>query len=175
MPPTYQGGNFGVIISLIVAMDERRGIGKENRLPWHLSSDLKRFKRLTMGHHIVMGRKTYETIGRLLPGRIMIIVTRRTGFLPEGCKIANSLTTAIEMAEANNESELFIIGGGEIFNHAITKANILYLTTIHTDVNADVFFPKFDLQEWKIDKHETIPKSEGDDYPSDFTIFRRVH
>jgi dihydrofolate reductase len=164
-----------VIISLIVAMDEKGGIGKENRLPWHLSSDLKRFKQLTMGHHIVMGRKTYETIGRPLPGRIMIIVTRRKGFFPEGCVVANSLTAAIDMAEAANESELFIIGGGEIFSQAITKADIIYLTSIHINVNADVFFPKFNLREWEIDKYETIAKTEDDDYPSDFTIFRRVH
>jgi dihydrofolate reductase len=93
-----------VIISLIVAMDEKGGIGKNNQLPWHISSDLKRFKKITNGHHIVMGRKTYQTIGKPLPGRVMIVITRQKDFQPEGCLIVNTLDSAIKLAEEKKET-----------------------------------------------------------------------
>jgi len=108
-----------VIISLIVAMDEERGIGVEGRLPWHLPADLKRFKSLTMGHHLIMGRKTYESIGSPLPGRTMIIVTRNPSYQPDGCMVARSLDTAIEFARMDLENEVFIIGGADLFEQAI--------------------------------------------------------
>jgi len=92
-------------------MDEKRGIGKNNQLPWSLSDDLKRFKALTMGHHIIMGRKTYESIARLLPGRTMVIVTRNPEYDVAGALVANSLTMALEIAEKSNESEVFLVGG----------------------------------------------------------------
>ena len=97
-----------MIISIIVAVDEKNGIGKSGGLPWRLPSDLKRFKKITMGHHLLMGRKTYETIGRPLPGRVMIIVTRNKDFQPEGCIIVNSIDAGIDYAYKNDESELFI-------------------------------------------------------------------
>lgn len=164
-----------MIISLIVAMDERGGIGKDNRLPWHLASDLKRFKMLTMGHHIVMGRKTYETIGKPLPDRVMLVVTRNKDISPEGCIVVDSLGAAIDLAEANRESELFIIGGGEIFAQAIALADKMYITTVYTDVDADVMFPKFDLVEWELIHREKITHTEDDDYDSDFRILLRLH
>jgi dihydrofolate reductase len=163
-----------VIISLIVATDERGGIGKDNRLPWHLSSDLKRFKQLTMGHHIVMGRKTYETIGKPLPGRVMMIVTRNENYSPQGCSVVNSLNAAIDHAKNSHESELFIIGGGEIFNQAIRIAGKIYLTTIHTDANADVFFPEINSDEWVQINYEAYKRNEDDDYDSDFKILQRI-
>jgi dihydrofolate reductase len=164
-----------VIISLIVAMDERGGIGKDNRLPWHLQSDLKRFKQLTTGHHIVMGRKTYETIGRSLPGREMIVITRKKDYSPSGCMVANSLEAAINLARQNDERELFIIGGGEIFSQTIGLADKIYMTIVHTDVNADVFFPKFDLEKWKIISGETFTQNEYDEYGSEFKILLNKH
>jgi dihydrofolate reductase len=115
-----------LIISIIVAVDEKNGIGKSGGLPWRLPSDLKRFKKITMGHHLLMGRKTYETIGRPLPGRVMIIVTRKKDYHPEGCIIANSTDVGIDYANRNNESELFIIGGGEIFTETIQLAGKIY-------------------------------------------------
>src|SRR4030066_2251502 len=126
-----------MIVSLIVAMDEKGGIGKQNQLPWHLPSDLKRFKSLTMGHHIVMGRKTYETIGKPLPGRTMVIITRRKAYHPTGCIVVNSILEATRFAETNHEDELFIIGGGEIFKKAIGLAKKIYLTTVPTKTGGE--------------------------------------
>ena len=102
-----------MIISLIAAIDINGGIGKDDRLPWHLKADLKRFKRLTMGHYLVMGRKTFESIGKPLPGRKMIIVTRNKSYHPDNCLVVNSIEQAIELAKRNHETEVFIIGGGE--------------------------------------------------------------
>jgi dihydrofolate reductase len=164
-----------VIISLIGATDELGGIGKNNELPWHLPSDLKRFKLSTMGHHVVMGRRTYEAIGRQLPGRVMIVVTHKNDYFAEGCLVVNSLGAAIDLAEVNFESELFIIGGGEIFKQAIGIADKIYLTTVHTNVGADVFFPKFDPNEWEITSEENIIKIDNEDYESDFKLLIKIH
>ncbi len=164
-----------MIISLIVAMDEKGGIGKNNQLPWHLASDLKRFKQLTMGHHIVMGRKTYETIGRQLPGRVMVIVTRKNDYFVEGCLVVNSLRAAIDLAKVNLDNELFIIGGGEIFKQTIGMADKIYLTTVHTEVGADVYFPKLDPHEWEITSTESMSPNVIEDYESDFKILARLH
>jgi dihydrofolate reductase len=162
-----------LIISLIVAVDQKGGIGKNNQLPWHLSSDLKRFKSITMGHHLVMGRKTYETIGKPLPGRTMIVVTKNPSYHPGGCIIANSIEQALKVAEANNEDEVFIIGGGEIFTQSIDIANKIYLTTVHAVTNADVFFPKITDPSWKISWSEEINKDINDEHGSDYKIMVR--
>lgn len=164
-----------MIISLIVAMDERGGIGKDNRLPWHLPSDLKRFKRLTMGHYIVMGRKTYETIGRPLPGRVMVVITHQKNYHPKGCRAVNSLENAIKLAMDNHETEVFIIGGGEIFDQAISLADKIYLTKVQADVSADVVFPKIDSNSWEISSIDQTLRDEKDEYQSDFWILNRKH
>jgi dihydrofolate reductase len=156
-----------------MAKDEKGGIGKNNQLPWQLSSDLKRFKALTMGHHLVMGRKTYETIGKPLPGRIMIIVTHNKKYYSEGCIIVHSIEEAINIAKKNNETEVFIIGGGDVYKQSIHFTNKIYLTNVHADVDADVFFPKINEPEWKIIWREESPKSEKDEYASDFMILVR--
>jgi dihydrofolate reductase len=163
-----------VIISLIVAMDKKGGIGKGNKLPWHLSSDLKRFKRITYGHHIVMGRKTYQSMGAPLPGRNNIIISRQKDYSVEGCQVAGSLKDAISMANNENESELFIIGGGEIFTQAISLADKIYITTIHTICSSDVFFPQIDEAIWKVIHKEKVIQEEGDDFASDFQILTRI-
>ena len=137
-----------MIVSLLVAMDEGRGIGKEGKIPWRLSADLRRFKALTMGHHILMGRKTYESIGRPLPGRTSIVITRNPDYQAEGCLVALSLEEALRLAEAGDEDEAFVIGGGEIFALALPLANRIYLTRVHTRKECDVFFPTIDLSEW---------------------------
>jgi dihydrofolate reductase len=164
-----------VIVSLIVAIDQRGGIGKNNQLPWRLPSDLKRFKKLTMGHHLVMGRKTYETIGRPLPGRVMLIITHQKGYSAINCKVMSSLDAAVRLAKDAHETELFIIGGGEIFSQAIRLADKLYLTSIHTEVDADVFFPKINLNEWKVIGSEECVQNETDEYTSDFKVLLRQH
>lgn len=163
-----------MIISIIAALDEKGGIGKENGLPWRLKSDLKRFKSITMGHHLIMGRKTYETIGKLLPGRTMIIVTHNPNYDPNGCIIVKSIEEALSVAEKNNESEVFIIGGGDIFRQSIDMADKIYLTNIHTVVNADTFFPEIEASSWKMVWCEENKRSENDEYDSDFKILLRI-
>lgn len=162
-----------MIISIIVAVDEQGGIGKNNRLPWHLPSDLKRFKAITIGHHLVMGRKTYETIGRPLPGRQMIIVTRQKNYTQFGATVVHSLREALDFAEENHESEVFVIGGGEIFRQAISLADKIYLTTVHADVDAEVKFPKLDLSKWTVIHAEDPYQTDQEEYFSDFKVLLR--
>ena len=137
-----------MIISLIVAMDENRAIGVQNRIPWHLPDDLKRFKSLTMGHHIIMGRKTYESIGKSLPGRTMVVITRQQDYQAENCMVVHSLSEAIQLARERTETEAFIIGGGDIFKQSLDLAERIYLTIVHTTVQATIFFPEIDESAW---------------------------
>jgi dihydrofolate reductase len=160
-----------LIISLIVAMDEQRGIGHHGGLPWRLSTDMKRFKAITMGHHVIMGRKTYETIGRPLPGRTMIVITRNKVYEANGCLIAGSLDEALRIAEEGGEEEVIVIGGGEIYRQALPMVKKIYLTLVHAHVPADVFFPKLDLKEWREVQREDVPAGEKDSYP---TTFRKL-
>src|SRR5210317_2069393 len=117
-----------MIISQIVAMDENRAIGVHNRVPWHLPDDLKRFKTLTMEHHIIMGRKTYESIGNPLPGRTNVVITRKQDYQPDGCLVVHSVAEAIDLAENRGETETFIIGGGEIFKQSLELTDRIYLS-----------------------------------------------
>ncbi|HWQ31842.1 MAG TPA: dihydrofolate reductase [Blastocatellia bacterium] len=163
-----------MIVSLIVAMDERRGIGFEGRLPWRLSADLKRFKALTMGHHLIAGRKTYESIGRPLPGRTMIIVTRDPDYQAEGCLIAHSVDEALALARARGETEAFIIGGAEIYAQTLERADRLYLTQVHAITDADVFFPAFDESAWREQEVSPHEAGEKNQYPSTFKLLVRT-
>jgi dihydrofolate reductase len=162
-----------LIISLIVAMDEKGGIGKANRLPWHLTTDLRRFKTLTMGHFIAMGRKTWETIGRQLAGRSIMIVTHNRDYKSEYGTIVDSITKAVRIAKNNHETELFIIGGGQIFQEAIRVADKIYLTSVQAEVGADVFFPAIDYARWEVERCEQLPASDKDEYATDFMILTR--
>ena len=134
-------------ISIIVAIAENGVIGNNNQLIWHIPGDLKRFKALTMGHHIVMGRKTWESIGRPLPGRKSIVVSRNGNYSVEGAVVVNSLNDAISMA--SGDDEIFIIGGGELYRQALPIANRLYLTKVHRSFEGDVSFPEINMAEWK--------------------------
>jgi dihydrofolate reductase len=161
-------------VCLIVAMDEARGIGIKNRLPWRLPDDLQRFKTITMGHHIIMGRKTYESIGRALPGRANIIVTRNRSFQAKGCAITHSLEGAINLAKAQGEEEVFVIGGAEIYSQALQIADRIYLTIVHTKSKADTRFPKFDLSEWVTTSEEYKPADEANEYSMTFKIIDKT-
>ena len=154
-----------MIVSLIVAMDEKGGIGIDNRLPWHLSADLKRFKALTMGHHIIMGRKTYESISKPLPGRTNLVVTRDPGYRAAGCLVVHSLDKALQTAKERGEDEVFITGGHQIFAQSVGIADRIYLTQVHAEVRADVYFPEIDASEWV--EQETVyhESDEKNDYP----------
>lgn len=144
------------MINIIVAMSKNRVIGNANTLIWHLPEDLKRFKELTTGNTIVMGRKTYESIGRPLPNRRSIIITRDTNYKVDGCEVVNSLEEALELSNNN----CFIIGGGEIYRQALDKADRIYLTRINKDFEGDTTFPEIgdwyesDCQEFKNDQFE---------------------
>jgi dihydrofolate reductase len=131
-------------ISIIVAMDEKRGIGKENKLMWRIPGELPRFKQITMGHPIIMGRKTYESIGRVLPGRTNIIITRDLNYKGEGAIVVHSLSDAfIKAQHSEGSTEVFVIGGGQVFSEALPVVDRLYLTLVEGDFGADTFFPEY--------------------------------
>lgn len=135
-------------ISAVVVVDQNNGIGKNNQLLVHFPADLKRFKAITTGHSIIMGRKTFESMGRALPNRRNIVISRQTSLNLPGAEIAHSLEAAIELCA--DETEIFIIGGAEIFNQAFSKINTIYLTQIHKSFEADTFFPEIPSEEWQI-------------------------
>jgi len=165
-------------IALIVASAENNVIGKENQLPWRLSEDLKYFKRTTMGKPVVMGRLTYDSIGRPLPGRPNIVITRQSDWRAEGVHVASSVKEALEIAdrEAKNcgADELMIIGGEQIYRESVDLCNRIYLTRVHAEVEGDAHFPELDLSQWKEvskESHEAI----GDNpYSYSFLVLDRV-
>ncbi len=134
-------------INVIAAMAKNRTIGIKNTLPWHLPEDLKHFKALTMGHHIVMGRKTYESIGRPLPGRTTVIVTRDPNYRVEGCLTAHSIDAAIQAC--GDDPEVFFVGGADLYSQVLARADRLYLTEIQQEYAGDAHFPAFDKQSWR--------------------------
>jgi dihydrofolate reductase len=158
----------------MVAIDEKRGIGKSGKLPWHLSSDLRRFRELTMGHHLIVGRKTFESIGKPLPGRHTIVVTRNSNFNPEGCFVSRSVEDAITLARERGETEVFVIGGAEIYPRALPSADRIYLTEVHALVDADVFFPEFDRDEWIETQYIDHPADEKNQYAFAFKVLERA-
>ena len=162
-----------MIISLIVAMDERRGIGKSGKLPWHLSSDMKRFRALTMGHHMIVGRKTFQSIGKPLAGRQTIIVTRNESYKPEGCFVVGSVHDAIVLAEERGESEAFVIGGSEIYSAALDVADRIYLTEVHAETDADAFFPEIDRDVWIEKETAHQPADDKNQYAFTFRLLEK--
>lgn len=146
-------------LSLIVAIANNGVIGIDNTLPWHLPEDLKRFKALTMGHHIIMGRKTYDSLGRLLPGRTTVIVTRNADYEVEGALIAHSLEQAIALC--GNDDEVFLIGGAELYRAGLGLSNKLYITEIDLDVAGDAHFPQIDDAQWQETAREAHVSEKG--------------
>ena len=138
-------------LSILVATAKNRVIGKNNALPWHLPADLKHFKALTMGHPIIMGRKTYESIGRLLSGRTNVIVTRQKAYQVAGAITANSIDDALKVCQAGVEGndEVFLIGGAELYRQTLELCDRIYVTEIQQDFDGDTFFPAFSMEEWK--------------------------
>lgn len=149
-------------LSLLVAMSKNRVIGKNNQLPWHLPEDLKHFKALTMGHPIIMGRKTYESIGKVLPGRTNIIVTRQKNYVIPSATVVDSIQNAFVAGFEKNSArnEAFVIGGEEIFHQALIFSQRIYLTEIQKTFDGDTFFPELNSQEWR-ETERTIHLSEG--------------
>ncbi|PQO33094.1 dihydrofolate reductase [Blastopirellula marina] len=160
-------------ISLIVAASQDWVIGRDGDMPWRLSSDLKRFKSLTMGHPMIMGRKTYESIGRLLPGRTTIILTRDPNYVVEGAEIAHTVGEAIAACEAADEA--FVVGGAEIYTALLPWATRLYLTKVHALIpDGDTHFPLVNFNEWELESSEEIPADEKNLYPTRFEVWDRL-
>jgi dihydrofolate reductase len=171
MSSAYPGTGMKPRVSLIVAMAKNRVIGVNNTLPWRLPADLKHFKALTMGHHIVMGRKTYESIGKPLPGRTSVVVTRNAGYSAPGVTAVNSLPAAI--SACGDDDEIFVIGGAELYLQAITLADRIYLTEIDADICGDAYFPEFNPAEWLETSRETHSQTEPQPLQYHFVVYHR--
>ncbi len=162
-----------MIISLIAALDRNRVIGKNNGLPWHLPGDLKRFKKLTEGKAVIMGRKTYESIGHPLPNRLNIVLTQNKSFMaPDGVVVVYSKEEAREKAAGHEEA--LVIGGERVFKEFLPLAQRMYLTFIDHAFEGDVYFPDFNLQEWGEIKKEHFPADKDNPYACDFVVLERV-
>ena len=161
-----------MIRSIIVAQSQNRVIGIDNTLPWHLPADLKRFKAITMGHHMIMGRKTYESIGKPLPGRTSVVITRNKDLVFEGCVMAHSLKEAFEIAQKNNDEEAFVIGGADLIKQAIDVCDKLYLTNIHQDFNGDTFLEPLSSK-WKEIEYITNEPDEKNVYSYSFVTYKK--
>ena len=159
------------LLSLIVAMDNNRLIGSNNALPWHLPADLAFFKRTTMGKPIVMGRKTYESIGKPLPGRRNIVVTRNRNYRAPGCDIVAGVDEAMSVCEPG--PEIMLIGGASLYQQSIERANYLYITQIHHSFDGDTWFPEFDDRLWSIESRDDFDPDESNVYPYSFVKFVR--
>lgn len=158
-------------ISIIVAMARNRVIGAKGAIPWHLPEELKRFKRLTLGHHMIMGRRTWESIGRLLPGRTTVIVTRQRGYRAPGTKVVHSLDEAI--AACGGDDEVFVIGGAELYAQALARAGRLYLTTVDAEVPGDTFMPHYAADDWREISAEPFPADERHRYAFRCVVYER--
>ena len=160
------------ILSMIVAHAKNRVIGKDNDMPWHLPADLAYFKKTTLGKPIIMGRKTYQSIGRPLPGRKNIVISRDLSFQAQGVDVVNSVEAALKLV--NDSEEVMVIGGGAIYQHCLAAAQRLYITHIDADIDGDTYFPDYDLKAWKKIASECRPSDEKNQYPLDFAVYEKV-
>lgn len=167
----YKGLNE--MITLIVAMDNNRVIGKDNQLPWHLPNDLKFFKETTLDHKIVMGRKTFESIGRPLPRRENVVMTTNTNYQADGCTVIHSWDSVIEWNKNQPEEEIFVIGGYHLFKDAIHFADKMYITKINHTFNGDTYFPPFSESNWTLEREIKGLKDEKNPYDYYFCTYRR--
>ena len=159
------------MLSIIVALSENNVVGKENKLPWKLSADLKRLKSLTMGHHIIMGRKTWESLLRPLPGRINVIITSDKNYKAEGGVVVHSFKEALKFS--SNDDEIFIFGGGKIFKEAMPQVQKIYMTKVHSIIEGDTFFPFIDMNDWIETKREDFKADEKNQYDYSFVTLER--
>ncbi|MBL4724380.1 MAG: dihydrofolate reductase [Lutibacter sp.] len=157
------------MITIIAAVAENNALGKDNQLIWHLPADLKRFKKVTLNHHIIMGRKTFESLGKPLPNRTSIIITRNTTYKADGCIVVNSLQEALEAAKEDENP--YILGGADIYNQAIKIADELDLTFVHHSFEADAFFPKIDKEIWKETSREDFKADEKNKFDFSFVTY----
>ena len=159
-------------ISIVVAMAENRVIGRDNGLPWHLPADLRHFKTITMGKPIIMGRKTWESIGRPLPGRTNIVVTRAADYTADGCVVVHSIDEAL--AAAAGFEEAMVIGGAEFYRQVLPQASTLYLTLVHDTFEGDTFFPELDMQQWQEIERQDFHADGNNPHAHSFIRLERV-
>ncbi|HRH57111.1 MAG TPA: dihydrofolate reductase [Chitinophagales bacterium] len=159
-------------ISIVVAAAENGVIGKDNQLLWKLSSDLKRFKNITTGHFILLGRKTFESIGKPLPNRTSLIISRNFECEFENCFVFKTINDAIIFAAQKNQQEIFVVGGGEIYKQTMPLANTIHLTIVHTAIEGDTHF-EYDDSNWKVLHSEFIPKDEKNEFDSTYVVLER--
>lgn len=165
--------NQNPVLSAIVAMDENRVIGLNNKMPWHLPADLKHFKTITAGHPVLMGRKTFLSIGKPLPNRTNIILTRDPQFSAQDCLVVPQLETALSMAQEFDQHEIFVIGGAEIYRQLLPRVQRLYLTIVHHQFQGDTFFPEWEAAEWQEVSRERHAADEQNAYDYTFLILER--
>ena len=162
-------------VSIIVAVAENGVIGRGGKLPWYLSVDLRRFRELTMGHTLLMGRRTWESIGRALPGRKMIVVSRQPGYQVHeaGIRVAANLDDALALAKADGEEDAFVVGGAELYREALPRADRLYVTRVHARIDGDTFFPSYDMALWRLARTERHAADDKNDHPFSFEVYER--
>ncbi|MCD6544259.1 MAG: dihydrofolate reductase [Flavobacteriaceae bacterium] len=160
------------MISIIAAIGQNNALGKDNQLIWHLPADLKRFKKVTIGHHVIMGRKTFESLGKPLPNRTTIIISRDKNYHADGCITVNSLTDALKAAQ--NDENPYILGGAEIYKQSMDIADVLDLTFVHQAFEADVYFPEIDKTIWKETFRENHSKDERNKFDFSFVKYERI-
>ena len=163
-----------MIISAIVAMARNRTIGHHNQIPWYLPADLKYFKKTTLHHAVIMGRNNFDAIGRPLPLRTNIIITRDPFFIVSGCIVVHSLAEALQFAREHHETEAFIIGGGQIYQQAMPLLDRIYLTRVEADIEGDVFFPEMNPADWQLTQDEPHPADDRNAFPYTFQCFERI-
>lgn len=165
-------------LALIVAVAQNRVIGRDNKLPWYLPNDLKYFKQTTLGKPVIMGRKTYESIGKPLPGRTNIVITRQTGYQPEGVKVVGTVEDAIKVAESvcliDGQEEAMVMGGAEIYGLTLPHCERLYLTEVHAEVEGDAWFPEYEKSEWKEVTREDFKAEGPNPFDYSFVVYERV-
>ncbi len=160
------------MISIIVAVARNGVIGGGNSLLWHISEDLQRFKRITSGHPVIMGRKTFESLGKPLPNRTNVVVTRQSGYAPQGVTVVGSIEEAVALFPASEE--VFITGGGQIYRQAMPLADKLYLTTVEHDYEGDTHFPEWDRSRWRLLSRERHESGKNFPYPFEYTDWERI-
>lgn len=160
------------MINIIVAIDQNRVIGHENQLPWHLPADLRHFKNLTMGHVIIMGRKTYDSIGKALPGRTNIIITRNPVFKASDAKIYHNIQIAFQ--DYAQAPEIFIIGGAQLFEETFSLTQRLYVTKIHAAFKGDTYFPAYDEKTWQMTQQQSFKPDQKNKYSYEFLTLTRL-
>ena len=167
-----------VKLALIVAVAQNRVIGRDNKLPWYLPNDLKYFKQTTLGKPVIMGRKTYESIGKPLPGRTNIVITRQTDYQPEGVKVVSSVEDAIKVAESvcliDGQEEAMVMGGAEIYGLTLPHCERLYLTEVHAEVEGDAWFPEYDKSEWAEVTREDFKAEGPNPFDYSFVVYERA-